>query len=261
MKKNTLLGAVIIIGVVILLDAFYFFNIRSTPTIKIVSPAKGDILVPGSVYKIKWDSHNVPTSNKIAIMIRRIPPPPLQTEGQEFDPIIFTDLPNTGSHDWTVSDMYPAGNYVLGISSYVSLPITKTIDGESAQFAIQGKAIGGQKDEHGCLIAAGYSWCEAKNTCTRPWEDYCTAATPKTVTFTCADSKAIIATFYLKDDKFVDLKLSDGRSMSVPHAISASGARYATHDESFVFWNKGDTAFITEGATSSIETYSNCQLQ
>ncbi|OGZ33642.1 MAG: hypothetical protein A2Y98_01780 [Candidatus Portnoybacteria bacterium RBG_19FT_COMBO_36_7] len=33
--------------------------------------------------------------------------------------------------------------------------------------------IGGQKDEHGCLIAAGYSWCEAKQKCLRTWEEPC----------------------------------------------------------------------------------------
>lgn len=79
----------------------------------------------------------------------------------------------------------------------------------------------------------------------------------KTVMFKCDASKSIVATFYPSDDKFVDLKLSDGRSLSIPHAISASGARYTTPKESFVFWNKGDTAFITEGKAGS-ETYSNC---
>jgi len=35
------------------------------------------------------------------------------------------------------------------------------------------KPIGGEKDEHGCLIAAGYSWCEAKQKCLRAWEEGC----------------------------------------------------------------------------------------
>jgi len=35
------------------------------------------------------------------------------------------------------------------------------------------KRIGGQTDEHGCLIAAGYSYCESKQKCLRMWEDYC----------------------------------------------------------------------------------------
>ncbi|MBN1325467.1 hypothetical protein JW977_00595 [Candidatus Falkowbacteria bacterium] len=33
--------------------------------------------------------------------------------------------------------------------------------------------IGGQKDAHGCLIAAGYSWCEPKQKCLRMWEEDC----------------------------------------------------------------------------------------
>ncbi|MCX6709623.1 MAG: DUF333 domain-containing protein [Candidatus Woesearchaeota archaeon] len=36
------------------------------------------------------------------------------------------------------------------------------------------KLIGGEKDSHGCLIAAGYSWCEEKGKCLRTWEENCT---------------------------------------------------------------------------------------
>jgi len=35
------------------------------------------------------------------------------------------------------------------------------------------KPIGGDKDEHGCLPAAGYSWCEEKQKCLRTWEESC----------------------------------------------------------------------------------------
>ena len=33
--------------------------------------------------------------------------------------------------------------------------------------------IGGQTDEHDCLIGAGYSWCETKQKCLRTWEELC----------------------------------------------------------------------------------------
>lgn len=36
--------------------------------------------------------------------------------------------------------------------------------------------IGGEKDEHGCLIPAGYTWCEEKQKCLRTWEEECSAA-------------------------------------------------------------------------------------
>ena len=38
---------------------------------------------------------------------------------------------------------------------------------------IPDKTIGGDKDAHGCLMGAGYSWCEGKNKCLRPWEEKC----------------------------------------------------------------------------------------
>jgi membrane-bound inhibitor of C-type lysozyme len=120
------------------------------------------------------------------------------------------------------------------------------------------QVIGGDKDAGGCLIGAGYSWCEAKQACIRVWEEYCTAAIPRTAVFNCAGAKTITATFYPADDKFVDLNLGDDRKLSVPRAISAFGARYAKADESFVFWNKGDTAFITE---NGVETFSNCVIK
>ncbi|QQG37666.1 MAG: MliC family protein [Candidatus Kaiserbacteria bacterium] len=72
------------------------------------------------------------------------------------------------------------------------------------------------------------------------------------VLFTCASGKALKAIF---TDERVVLTLSDERSVLLPQVISGSGARYANPDESFVFWNKGDTAFIQE---DGVETYSSC---
>jgi hypothetical protein len=33
--------------------------------------------------------------------------------------------------------------------------------------------VGNDKDEHGCIGSAGYSWCEAKQKCLRSWEEKC----------------------------------------------------------------------------------------
>src|SRR5262249_16243370 len=87
------------------------------------------------------------------------------------------------------------------------------------------------------------------------WMQPAFAATPTAVaTFTCKGGKTIGVSFYA--DK-VELKLSDGRSLTLPQAMSASGARYANKDKTLVCWNKGNTAFITEGAAGD-ETYSDC---
>jgi len=71
-------------------------------------------------------------------------------------------------------------------------------------------------------------------------------------TFTCDAGKSLQAVFY--DDK-ATVSLSDGRIMNLPRTISADGGRYANTDDSFVFWNKGNTAFIMENGTT---TFSNC---
>ena len=33
--------------------------------------------------------------------------------------------------------------------------------------------LGNDRDEHGCIASAGYSWCESLNQCHRPWETRC----------------------------------------------------------------------------------------
>ena len=35
------------------------------------------------------------------------------------------------------------------------------------------RLIGGDRDEHGCLGPAGYTWCAVKNKCLRIWEEEC----------------------------------------------------------------------------------------
>ena len=74
------------------------------------------------------------------------------------------------------------------------------------------------------------------------------------VHFTCDQGKTIAAIFYADA---VDLKLSDGRALTLPQVMSGSGIRYANADESLVFWSKGNTAFVTEGAEGK-ETFSGC---
>ena len=72
--------------------------------------------------------------------------------------------------------------------------------------------------------------------------------------FVCADKKTIESTFY---KNFVHIETNSLGALYLPQTISASGARYANTDESVVFWNKGNTAFITEGNPNN-QTYKDC---
>lgn len=83
---------------------------------------------------------------------------------------------------------------------------------------------------------------------------------PKLVTseiFVCNQGKTIDASFFQTVASTtkggqetligsVTLKLSDERSFNLPQTISADGGRYATTDNSFVFWNKGNGALVLE---------------
>jgi len=53
----------------------------------------------------------------------------------------------------------------------------------------------------------------------------------------------------------VAIRLSDGRSATLPQTISASGIRYANADESMIFWSKGNGAFLIE---NNRQTYAGC---
>jgi hypothetical protein len=89
------------------------------------------------------------------------------------------------------------------------------------------------------------------------------------VTFVCDGDKTIDAAFYGGEPQpaepgeppipsgSVKIILSDGRNFDLPQTISASGVRYANEDENFIFWTKGDSAFIEEGGEF---TFQNCLL-
>jgi membrane-bound inhibitor of C-type lysozyme len=75
-------------------------------------------------------------------------------------------------------------------------------------------------------------------------------------TFVCGADRSLNAIFTNGPQPSVRLSLPDGRKMNLRQVVSASGARYANGDESFVFWNKGNMAFIEENGQ---RTYSDCK--
>ncbi|MBP8016967.1 hypothetical protein KAZ01_03070, partial [Candidatus Gracilibacteria bacterium] len=47
-----------------------------------------------------------------------------------------------------------------------------TVDGATTTTST-GVIVGGDKDNHGCIGSAGYTWCGSKNKCIRSWEEKC----------------------------------------------------------------------------------------
>jgi hypothetical protein len=63
----------------------------------------------------------------------------------------------------------------------------------------RGVVVGGDRDSHGCILSAGYTWCEVKNKCLRSWEEGC-------------EVKSVFDAVYNIDG--VDYKLSGGTGYS-----------------------------------------------
>ncbi len=112
------------------------FAEKDVPALTVLSPSGGEMWRTGETHIISWNTRKVPSADKVSVAIRRIPPPPLPEEGQEFDPIVFVGLENTGSTTWKISPMYRDGAYVLEVGAYRSVPITDMVSGESGIFNI-----------------------------------------------------------------------------------------------------------------------------
>ena len=83
------------------------------------------------------------------------------------------------------------------------------------------------------------------------------------VAYQCENGDRIVARYYSLSDgslDFVKVSMPDGKEYTLPNAVSASGARY-TDDREFVWWTKGDSAFLqTRDQTGEWQiTYQNCQ--
>ncbi len=73
--------------------------------------------------------------------------------------------------------MLKKGFASTAIIAIIAIITTTGIGGYVYMKNRQLKPIGGETDSHGCLIAAGYSWCEPKQKCLRIWEEPCKEAT------------------------------------------------------------------------------------
>lgn len=100
-------------------------------------------------------------------------------------------------------------------------------------------------------FSLGMKYSSSRTESAQPLQKTDSAAGGLTV-YECAEGKSVWAAY---KDAEVTLSLSSGSNITLPLAMSASGARYANEDDSFVFWNKGKTAFIQENAST---TYSDC---
>ena len=62
---------------------------------------------------------------------------------------------------------------LIGIIIFFYYSSNKELEEELIPVDFVPEIIGGQRDEYGCLVSAGYSWCESSQKCMRLWEEGC----------------------------------------------------------------------------------------
>jgi len=98
--------------------------------------------------------------------------------------------------------------------------------------------VGGDKDEHGCIPSAGYTWCEAKQKCLREWEEPCKEEGTKLNYCTEKDKNVEVCTAVFQP---VCGKADDGpQCYTEPCAITYPNACMACRAEEVILWVEGE---------------------
>jgi|GEM_PF-2914020 len=120
---------------------------------------------------------------------------------------------------------------LLAIVLAIRFVFQKSLNREAVDNNAQEQIIGGDKDEGGCLVGAGYSWCELKQKCLRIWEEPCIdsgvqsrveAYLKEHISELSPEKEVLGGKFYITqfhfiDDQHVDVDYEDGHI-----ALSAS---------------------------------------
>lgn len=102
-----------------------------------------------------------------------------------------------------------------------------------------GKKTGGDRDAHGCIPSAGYTWCEERQECIRVWEEPCVKAEIIKACYECEKLGKVYVDYYKGDGASI---VVDGGKFKLDRAIAASGARYTGND--VMIWDKAGKATL-----------------
>ncbi len=171
MDKKTIISLVIFVAFILGLCGlvlFYFTWLKSNQAVKIVE-AEAIAIVQATLPE--FDSYPDDL----------LPPKTIKTEQAEDGWYVAFIQEGSGIPVISANCFYVKNDKSFSPIEYVSSANTAPYGEFSvSKCRFESKLIGGDQDAHGCLIAAGYSWCEVKNKCLRVWEEGCeeTSETP-----------------------------------------------------------------------------------
>lgn len=96
-----------------------------------------------------------------------------------------------------------AGLIIAATSVDVTKKSARLIVSREYQSSDQIPMPGSDRDAHGCIGSAGYTWCDAKQKCLRTWEENCVGApaSPEKCNGCQSDDKCISTGVRIKDSK------------------------------------------------------------
>ena len=60
-------------------------------------------------------------------------------------------------------------SFVIALTIFSGFTLS-ACSGTTAPVTVPAERVGADRDAHGCIGSAGYSWCERELACVRPWE-------------------------------------------------------------------------------------------
>jgi hypothetical protein len=127
----------------------------------------GDI--PDIVFVIGGTEYAIPGSKTV-----------IQAQGTCLFAFMATYVPSPGPQ-WILGDVFMREYYTVFNYHDKSIGFAKAVKDDGEEYYDSRhvhsldnvKHLGEDRDEHGCLRSAGYSWCEYSNECHRSWEASC----------------------------------------------------------------------------------------
>jgi hypothetical protein len=101
---------------------------------------------------------------------------------------------------------------VLFLTSLSACSLNNSNEGEKKSDQInQSDIVGNDRDEHGCIGSAGYSWCEIKQKCLRVWEEKCEENTLNVNESISSEKLGIKVSYYSNPENKTGSKVEDNR--------------------------------------------------
>lgn len=113
--------------------------------------------IPDIVFVIGGTEYTIPGSKTV-----------IQAQGTCLFAFMATYVPPPGPQ-WILGDVFMREYYTVFNYHDKSIGFAKAVKDDPGNV----KYLGADPDEHGCLLSAGYSWCEYSNECHRSWEESC----------------------------------------------------------------------------------------